>query len=73
MKILRVTQKEFAEVTTDETVFPIYRRLEADIWEHYLGDRHGWIEYRFTDFLEKSFQEYMRVQNAKAEAVDIGS
>ena len=69
MKIISITQKKFEEVTTDETVFPIYRRLEADIWEHYLGDRHGWIEYRFAKFLNEAYDEYMKLQNAKAKAI----
>ena len=75
MKILSVTQREFAEVTTDEKYSPIYRRIESDIWEHDLGNGKygGWILYPFPEIIEEAFQEYMRVQNAKAEAVDIGS
>jgi len=64
LKILSVTQKEYAEVETDEKVFPIYRRLEKGVWEHFLGEavQGGWIAYRFTEFLDEAYDIWMREQ-----------
>ncbi|MGB2828561.1 MAG: hypothetical protein WBC50_10275 [Dehalococcoidales bacterium] len=70
MKILSVTKKDFEEITTDEKYAPLYRRLKPERWEHWMGENHGWIEYRFTDFLEQAYLDYMRHQNAKATTPD---
>ena len=70
MKIISVIKKEFEEITTDEKYAPFYRRLEPERWEHWMGDNHGWISYRFTDFLEKAYEEWVRKErHAKAETI----
>jgi hypothetical protein len=70
MKIISVIKKEYEEITTDETYGPLYRRLEPEIWEHWMGENHGWINYRFTDFLESAYDEWVRKErNAKTEAI----
>ena len=59
MKILSVTQKDYAEVETDEG---LYRRFENGVWEHYLGKGKygGWIEYSFTEFLDEAYDQWIR-------------
>ena len=72
MKIISVTKKDFEEITTDEKYAPLYRRLEPQRWEHWMGDNHGWISYRFTEFLEQAYDEWVRKErNAKAEATGV--
>ena len=60
MKIVKAKCKKFEEVTTDEQYLNLYRRFEPGIYEHYLGPNYGWMEYRFTEFLEKGYQLYMK-------------
>ena len=70
MKIISVIKKEFEEITTDEKYAPFYRRLEPERWEHWMGDNHGWISYRFTDFLEQAYDGWVRKErHAKAETI----
>ena len=68
MKIISITKKEFEEITTDEKYAPLYRRLEPQRWEHWLGDNARWMEYRFTDILETAYEEWVRKErNANPE------
>lgn len=65
MKIIKVTMKEFEEVETDEGGMNLYRRLEPEVWEHWLGESHGWHPYRFFEFLEIAYSEWQRNSNEK--------
>ena len=56
MKIIKVTPGEHEEIVTDEPFLNLYRRLGPNIYEHWLGDNHGWLPYRFTDFLEEAYK-----------------
>jgi len=63
VEILSVVEKECLEITTNEPL-PMYRRYGPDHWCIYLGPNHGWNRYRFTEFLEESYQKYLK-DNAK--------
>ena len=65
IEIISVMNKDCAEVTTNEPM-PLYRRYEADHWCHYLGDLHGWHRYTVTEFLEETYQIWVRENGTKA-------
>jgi len=60
LKIVKVKKKNYEEITTNHPAFNEYRRFAPNIFEHYLGDRHGWLEIRFAVDLEEAYQDYMR-------------
>lgn len=43
-------------VTTDDELFPDYRRSESGNWEHQIGE--SWESWYDDGALEKAFQEY---------------
>ena len=60
MKIIKVERKEFEEITTDDDYLPLYRRIEPEVWEHWLGSTHQWLAYRHFDQLEDAYSVWIR-------------
>ena len=57
IEIIKVEKKEVEEITTNQDTFNLYRRFEADHWEHLLG-LDGWVIYRFSDVIEQAYQAW---------------
>ena len=76
IEIISVTKGEFEEVNILH-IYPHsqqmhrYRRYVTPItgeivWEHYLGNLHGWHRYTVTEFLEDAYQIWLRNEKSTA-------
>ena len=61
MKIISITKGQYEEIKTDEIEYlNKYRRIDQMQWQHWLGDTCQWLEIRFCDILEESYQLYIK-------------